>query len=428
MSEGLAALRDLILKVRGERATVGRSIPDAEDEVERAEDRLRRARSWFWGLFLKNKIPERQAALEARTAELAALRARLEGTFVDADTNADATTNASYDQLVESFGALARCARIWDITGSQANDRVRTRSRASVSVERKLVTFTVADADEIIQTASRSLRLQNANGPDLVFYAGFLLMETRSELALVDLRELDVLFSTCTFTETEQVPSDSGVVGRTWAKVNKDGSPDRRFRDNYQIPIAQYAELHLSSRTGLNEQYMFSNVDAARLFAQRFGDYKAALARLGDREPKATPVQVPPNPTTLASSGVTFESVTFLDGRSAIDVDDAAQTMIGFAQLLQRDLQSLNGVDPGVGGWTQFIAAMTGVPERVRAFFARSPAAQAVQPVAMREVTKILRSVLTQLEAGLAARPSDDTGVKELTMRVRAAAAELADS
>jgi hypothetical protein len=427
-SEGLGALRQLILDVRHERAALAGSILDAEEALEKAEDRLRTARSWFWGLFLKSKIPERQSALEGRTAELAELRERLAGTFVNADTNADEPTLAAYERLADAFVEVSRSQRIWDVTSSQENDRIRTRSRANVSVQRKRVSFSVAEQDPVLQTSARSLHLQNANGADLVIYAGFLLMETSSALALVDLREVDVAFSICTFSETEGIPPDSQVVGQTWAKVNKDGSPDRRFRDNYQIPIAQYGELALTSPTGLNEAYMCSNMEAARRFAYRFREYKAALATLGDREPATAGEPQPASGAPTTSQQPAFGSVAFLQGRKASDVDDAAQTMIGFAQLLQADLQSLNGKAPGVAGWSRFVTDITAVPGCVREFFARSPSARTVEPVAMREVNKMIKSVLDQVHDGLAAQSGPDAEVSELAAKVRAAAASLVDT
>lgn len=75
------------------------------------------------------------------------------------------------------------------------------------------------------------------------------------------------------FHEEGPVPSDAEQVGTTWAKANKDGSPDKRFRDNYSIPLMRYATLTLRSNSGLNEEYMLSNVQSA-------SDFEIAFARL----------------------------------------------------------------------------------------------------------------------------------------------------
>jgi hypothetical protein len=79
------------------------------------------------------------------------------------------------------------------------------------------------------------------------------------------------------FIEEETVPTDAELIGQTWKKANKDGSPDRRFANNYQIPIVNYGDFRLRSPSGLNEAYMISNERLARGFAEAFLNYQRAL-------------------------------------------------------------------------------------------------------------------------------------------------------
>jgi hypothetical protein len=55
------------------------------------------------------------------------------------------------------------------------------------------------------------------------------------------------------------VPADARVVGSTWEFVNRNGEPDRRFRNNYEIPIVAYGGLLFSSASGLSEMFQCSN-------------------------------------------------------------------------------------------------------------------------------------------------------------------------
>ncbi|AOD14823.1 hypothetical protein VB151_19945 [Xanthomonas fragariae] len=80
------------------------------------------------------------------------------------------------------------------------------------------------------------------------------------------------------FIEDEVVPPDAAVVGQTWAKVNKNGSRDMRFRDNNQIPIVQYGRLLFTSPGGVQEEHQFSDAIAAGEFARAFNAYKVALS------------------------------------------------------------------------------------------------------------------------------------------------------
>jgi hypothetical protein len=95
---------------------------------------------------------------------------------------------------------------------------------------------------------------------------------------LIDLRELNLELHAVQFIEEEAVPSDANVVGETWAKVNKDGSRDLRFRANYRIPICLYGRLLFTSPGGVEEEYQFSNAEAAGNFFRAFDAYKRALS------------------------------------------------------------------------------------------------------------------------------------------------------
>jgi hypothetical protein len=64
--------------------------------------------------------------------------------------------------------------------------------------------------------------------------------------------------SSTRFTEDEAVPSDGVVVGHSWLYVNKNGTPDRRFNNNRQLPVLQYDVLDVSGAGGFRAQWMFS--------------------------------------------------------------------------------------------------------------------------------------------------------------------------
>lgn len=66
---------------------------------------------------------------------------------------------------------------------------------------------------------------------------------------------------TTRFIESSPVPKDARVVDHTWQYVNKSGGPDKRFKNNRQLPVCLYGELKLQSPTGLNTIIMFSNAE-----------------------------------------------------------------------------------------------------------------------------------------------------------------------
>jgi hypothetical protein len=119
---------------------------------------------------------------------------------------------------------------------------------------------------------------KNANGADLYFYPNFIVMfSSKQKFAIIGFEELGFYHRSVRFTETGKIPKDSRVIDRTWAKVNKNGTPDKRFKGNYQIPVVKYGEIQFLTDTGVNEEYEFSNYEFSEDFAIAFKDYQNLL-------------------------------------------------------------------------------------------------------------------------------------------------------
>jgi hypothetical protein len=99
----------------------------------------------------------------------------------------------------------------------------------------------------------------------------------------VGYEQLRLAVAATRFIEEEGVPADAEVAGSTWKYVNKSGGPDRRFKDNRQLPVLVYGELRFGSSTGLNEVVHVSNRKAAEHFASGL---QVLTASLGETTPE----------------------------------------------------------------------------------------------------------------------------------------------
>lgn len=61
------------------------------------------------------------------------------------------------------------------------------------------------------------------------------------------------------FVEQDKVPTDAEIIDHTWAKVNKDGSPDKRFKGNRKLPICRYGLIQLTTDSGMDVRICCSN-------------------------------------------------------------------------------------------------------------------------------------------------------------------------
>ena len=237
-------------------------------------------------LLTENLIPRLVESANRANEEFEDTRAHLDGCFVEVDFSFDDTAQASYDALVRSFDSLSTAQRIWDVTQTATVDRVTQRTTAFTAILRTPVRFDFA-SPEIVRSKYRAMRLGNLGGRDLQIYPGFIMMrEVSRDFALIEFAQLDCQLLQSRYIEEETpVPSDAQQVGLTWKRANKDGSQDRRFNNNYQIPIMLYGGLSFSNSTGLDEAYLISSFAKTAAFVQAMGHHKQALLTTPDNLP-----------------------------------------------------------------------------------------------------------------------------------------------
>jgi hypothetical protein len=100
----------------------------------------------------------------------------------------------------------------------------------------------------------------------LYFFPDVMLIDDGRRVGAVGYGDLRVVWQHANFIEDGRVPRDAQVVGNTWKYPNKKGGPDRRFNNNYQIPVCLYEAMHLTSASGLNELLEFSRVGVCEPF------------------------------------------------------------------------------------------------------------------------------------------------------------------
>lgn len=186
----------------------------------------------------------------------------------------------SWLNCIDAFSELMKSEKIWDLTYAEGVDRAKARTVAQTSIKRTLIPQN-AGAIDFIKSDLPCLSLPNANGADLFFYPTFLILfKNNQEFGIFDLKEVCASLKLSGYIEEESVPKDTEVIEHTWKKSNKDGSMDKRFNGNYQIPIVKYGEMTLESEGGLEESYMFSNFDAFTDFAKTYEYHIALLGKL----------------------------------------------------------------------------------------------------------------------------------------------------
>ena len=276
--DGLSHLHDVLVKARDERASAEREQQKIDRHLDRCRREHRRLKaSLFSRLFRESKIDHLAAQIRVAREDLEEARVYVDDCRVLIRSQFSEECKRSAAELMRAWGRASRCQRIWDVTAQGGVNKVAERTAADVVIERREVPVTKARYP-LLQTTEACWWIENTNGPDLYFYPAFVVLEDGDRFALLEYSEIRTELKFSLFSEDEAVPTDAEVVSHTWAKVNKDGSPDRRFKDNVQIPQVKYGTLTLTTSSGLCERYMFSNWDAAQALYEALQRHAANAA------------------------------------------------------------------------------------------------------------------------------------------------------
>jgi len=265
-SPGLDALRRMIVEAQQEKSEIWPLVQKALDQLEALKSRVRSFDKFLIRHVFSSLIQEINTNIFDKEEEVLELLEQFDLATIPLNINLG-QLEPIYEKLNLEIEALARCEKFWDITASR-KVAVGKKFGASLEVERRPVRIAIEDVD-LLSCQRKPLHFENANGGDLYLFPGFILVkeDNVTRFGLIDLREVEFEYSTLNFHETDAIPSDGKLMGTTWAKVNKDGSPDLRFTNNYKIPVVQYGTLTFKSKSGMNERYLVSN----SLQTQRFG-------------------------------------------------------------------------------------------------------------------------------------------------------------
>jgi|GEM_PF-1386322 hypothetical protein len=278
-SSGLNQFKDLL---------VATYMREREIRADIKKARLQHAFSWTaralsWGMLVsvvsKSVRARTDRAVALRKVEISTLSSNLAASRISISFDMDTAVADPHRRMLEAFDQIANSEGCWALKTSQGIDRVKARSMASTVVDRN-VTYLARRTDSLVDTADLPLALPVQNGRSTAyFYPGFVLIVdiARSDFAIIDLKELNINYSSVSFTESERMPRDAKLVGKVWAKSNKDGSRDRRFKDNRELPVMLYGELGLKTSGGLNEAFMFSRSNPCEAFVRAVTELKRVL-------------------------------------------------------------------------------------------------------------------------------------------------------
>lgn len=190
----------------------------------------------------------------------------------------EAKDTSSFSKLVQAINHLAECKSLWayvdsrDLTSAHES---KVNAGASSLVNREPAEVGTGTPPWV--ETNVTIPTLKARGVTAYFMPDCILVYDSNGVGCVEHASLSFSTSAERFIEDGGVPSDSDVVDHTWKYANKQGGPDRRFKDNKEIPICLYGKLDLRTSSGLLCHLQTSKNDAPQRFAKQYSAYLKAI-------------------------------------------------------------------------------------------------------------------------------------------------------
>lgn len=173
----------------------------------------------------------------------------------DIDNDLKAEISARFKPLEQIISS----EKIWRIIESKENENLKYSSGAKNSLKRRGCK-TKKGVPYPFKTDEHAITITDGK-EKFVFLPDKLFILQQAKIGAFNYDDIKTEIAITKFLESEIVPKDAKVIGKTWKYVNKSGGMDKRFKDNEEIPICAYGKMQISSTKGINTLFMFSNTD-----------------------------------------------------------------------------------------------------------------------------------------------------------------------
>lgn len=172
-----------------------------------------------------------------------------------------------HTRRIDAWQLLAEGKKEWQVLTEQFNNNRKVNAGAGRSLKR-IACKIEKGHPYYIKTNVDTIQIALHNKERLIILPDKVFFVRKRKVGMIDYSDFRISVSSVRFVETDPIPKDAQVVGYTWQYVNRNGTPDQRFKNNKQIPLCLYGQVFLRSSSGLNVELQTSNVQNARDFAE----------------------------------------------------------------------------------------------------------------------------------------------------------------
>lgn len=199
--------------------------------------------------------------------------------------NLEPAAEERYKALVGAIDRIAGSSKVWFVKakGNITNLHAwKKNSGASALVDNKETSISYALPPGVASNVTPPVIM--IDGKKCYFFPDCILIEENKRFGAV---RYDTIRTAVRDQRMimDSAPSDATVVGQTWKYVNKKGGPDRRFKDNRQLPICLFEEIGMVSDGGFKGLLQVSKHGISGAYGSAVTELGRVTKELKDAEP-----------------------------------------------------------------------------------------------------------------------------------------------
>lgn len=330
----ISSTKELIQQTLKKRKAVKETRKIIEDNLRSLEKKLNNKTNGFFGKMFSSDNEREQLGrhVDGVRQQLADVTTELSLLAVDISPFHLHVTDDRYIAFIEAAESISQSQKTWQVTSSVRNTEAKSSAASSVTKSEIAIFLTEL---ELIHSDYKAVCFKNVAGPAIFIYPGVAIWFTGNDQAnIASTGDLNFFFHPQRFI-TSSFPADSEVIDKVWDKVNKNGEPDLRFRDNFQTPVVRYASLEFTLPGAGEFNYYISNYQAGEAFAGAF----EAILSTGQINPLSTTIK------PAAMSEFTKSYYTLLK--------DFATELTHFFKVIKNDKEALLNISASIGTYPE---------------------------------------------------------------------------
>lgn len=212
--------------------------------------------------------------------------------FIKYDLDKDASLK--WEKYLEIINILKSSKKIWIVESSKLNLNIKYNAGASRNILRS-----VARVKRIKPKHNTGFKVKTnitsvvikSNKYSLLFLPSNIIVKNGVRYTAYSYDQLMVYSSTTNFIESNIVPRDAEIIRYTWQYVNKNGTADKRFNNNRQLPVCRYGLLHFTGWQEISIELHTSNKIVAENVGNIYKHYKSYVNKIGLLSPSTANTQ-----------------------------------------------------------------------------------------------------------------------------------------